>query len=76
MDLWDRALVLAPAVSQAYWRLLLQRKVDMLSKAAAPVKDLLPHLLAGGQVASAVELLMRQQQLEQAASVAAVAACG
>lgn len=76
LDLWDRALVLAPAVLQAYWRSLLQRKADMLSKAAAPAKDLLPCLLVSGQVASAVEMLMRQQQLELAANVAAVGACG
>lgn len=54
----------------------MQRRADALSKAAAPTKDVLPHLLAAGQVGPAVELLMRQKQYEQAAHIAAVAACG
>jgi hypothetical protein len=74
---WDKALALAPAVSHSYWRQLMQRKADTLSKAGqAPTRELLPLLLAAGQVGPAVELLMRQKQLEQAANVAAVAACG
>lgn len=76
LGLWDKAVALAPAVSLSYWRQLLQRKADAMGKAAAPAKELLPKLLAAGQVEAAVELLMRQERYEQAASVAAVAACG
>lgn len=52
----------------------MQRKVDVLSKGAC--RELLPLLLVSVQVGPAVKLLMRQKQLEQAADVAAVAACG
>lgn len=78
LGLWDKAVALAPAVSVPYWRLLLplQRKADTMAKAAAPARELLPNLLAAGQVEDAVELLMRQERHEQAASIAAVAACG
>jgi hypothetical protein len=73
---WDKALALAPAVSQSYWRQLMQRKVDAMSKEAAPAKEMLPHMIAAGQVGPAVELLLRQKQYELAAKIAAVAACG
>lgn len=76
LDRWDQALALAPAVSLTYWRQLLQRKADALGRASATPKELLPYLLSGGQVAAAVEVLMRHKQLEAAANVAAVAACG
>jgi hypothetical protein len=76
LGLWDKAVALAPAVSLSHWRQLLQRKAEAMGKAAAPAKELLPNLLAAGQVEAAVELLMRQERNEQAASVAAVAACG
>lgn len=73
---WDKALALAPAVSQSYWRQLMQRKVDAIGKEAAPAKELLPHMIAAGQVEPAMELLMRHKQYELAAKIAAVAACG
>lgn len=47
-----------------------------MAKAGTPVKELLPQLLAAGQLSLAVELLMRHKQLDQAVDVAAVAACG
>lgn len=74
---WDKALSLAPAVSHSYWLQLMQRKADALNKAGqSPNCELLTLLLASGQVGPAVELLMRQKQLDQAADVAAVVACG
>lgn len=76
LGLWDRALSLAPAVSHTYWRQLMQRATDAMAKAGAASKELLPYMLAAGQVTPAVELLMRQKQHEQAASIAAVAAYG
>lgn len=76
LGLWDKAVALAPAVSLSYWQQLLQRRADAMCKAAAPARELLPNLLAAGQVEGAVELLMRQERYEQAASIAAVAACG
>lgn len=55
----------------------MQRKADALNKAGqSPNCELLTLLLASGQVGPAVELLMRQKQLDQAADVAAVVACG
>lgn len=73
---WDKALALAPAVSQAYWRQLLQQKADAMAKAGASVKELLPHMLAAGQVVPAIELLLQQKQLDLAGTMAAVAASG
>lgn len=73
---WDRALVLAPAVSQEYWAKLLRRRADVEAKRGAGARELLPLLLAGGQAGALVELLLAGKQYGLAASVAAVQACG
>jgi hypothetical protein len=73
---WDRALVLAPAVSQEYWGKLLKRRADVEAKRGAAAGELLPLLLAAGQAGALVELLMAQKQFGLAASVGAVQACG
>jgi hypothetical protein len=73
---WDRALVIAPAVSQEHWAKLLRRRADVEAKRGAGARKLLPLLLAAGQAGVLVEQLLVQKQYELAASVAAVQACG
>ncbi|KAF6263074.1 hypothetical protein COO60DRAFT_1672788 [Scenedesmus sp. NREL 46B-D3] len=65
---WDRALVLAPAVSQQYWAKLLRRRADVGAKRGAGARQLLPLLLAAGQAGALAELLLAQKQFELAAS--------
>eukprot|EP00775_Hariotina_reticulata_P007969 gene7969-8167_t len=73
---WDKAIALAPAVSQQYWCRLLQRHADFLSKQGASSKELLPLMLATGQSSALMQLLMNQKQYDLAADIAAVQACG
>jgi hypothetical protein len=73
---WDKAIALAPAVSQQYWCRLLQRHADFLSKQGGGTKELLPLMLATGQISALMQLLMNQKQYDVAADIAAVLACG
>lgn len=73
---WDKALMLAPAVSHYYWAKLLKKRADTAVQAGADVRELLPLMLAAGQSELLTELLLARKQYGLASGIAAVQACG
>lgn len=79
---WDKALAVAPALGLDYWRSLIKRygkrvQTDSeLSQVAAHRHALVPLMLAAGDVASAVDVLVEESDLENAYLVAVSAEAG
>jgi hypothetical protein len=75
---WDKALALAPAVSQACWAALMAKRADALAREGAGVGQLLPFMVAAGPGSSLalVQQLVAAREWRTAADVAAVHASG
>lgn len=73
---WDKALALAPAASVDYWSRLLQRHADHMAQEGATAKDMLPLMVATGNIGPLIDKLMSSRQYNLAANVAAVQSTG
>ncbi|GMH38156.1 hypothetical protein BSKO_06040 [Bryopsis sp. KO-2023] len=74
---WDKAIMVAPAVSVDYWKQLMKKKADwLLSQPDRTVEETPELLLPSGHSQHLVDALIEQERFEQAFSTAAVLAEG